>query len=83
MSSIENQTPLINVINAETPNQNTTYSAYSDENPDSLCEAKREVLIFDSSPRSGVICGAVAGFRRNAGVSPNSAPKAQEEEMRR
>jgi hypothetical protein len=57
--------------NKEDPNEDVIpetaeKKANVDENPDSLCEAKREV-----------------GFRRNAGVSPNSAPKAQEEEMRR
>ena len=88
MKQNQNQEPMVQESKCkfEPPSSPRGLSNQEDENPDSLCEAKRETLIFDSSPRSGDDCGAVAGFRRNAGVSLNSAPsgsEAQEEEKRR
>jgi hypothetical protein len=74
--------------NKEDPNEDVIpetaeKKANVDENPDSLCEAKREVGFrrTEGSPawrRSRQDCRPL-----DAGVSPNSAPKAQEEEMRR
>jgi hypothetical protein len=70
----------------EPPSSPRGLSNQEDENPDSLCEAKREVLIFDSSPLRGDDCGAVAGFRRNAAlriVSPTKGSPASGHKHRR